>query len=46
MSGKVKRFRITLLLASLLVIGLIVLSGCKGEEAEPEPNQVAIAAIQ
>jgi hypothetical protein len=46
MSGKMKRFRITLLLASLLVVGLIVLNGCKGKEAEPEPNEVAVAAIQ
>ena len=44
MSGKMKRFRITLLLASLLVVGLIVLNGCKGKEAEP--NQAAVAVIQ
>jgi len=48
MNGKTKQFRITLLLASLLVVGLMVLNGCKGKEsAEPnEPNAVAAAAIE
>ena len=49
MNGKTKKFRITLLLASLLVVGLIVLNGCKGEETESEPNEpnaVAAAAIK
>ena len=50
MNGKTKKFRITLLLTSLLVVGLIVLNGCKGEDsesAEPnEPNAVAAAAIK
>ena len=39
MNGKTRQFRITLLLASLLVIGLIVLNGCKGKESQPEPNE-------
>ena len=50
MNGKTKQFRIVLLLASLLVVGLMVLNGCKGKEsetAEPnEPNAVAAAAIE
>jgi len=48
MNGKTKKFRIILLLTSLLVVGLIVLNGCKGKEAdEPnEPNEVAAAAIE
>ena len=50
MNGKTKQFRIILLLASLLVVGLIVLNGCKGEESESdepnEPNAVAAAAIE
>jgi hypothetical protein len=49
MNGKTKQFRIVLLLASLLAVGLIVLNGCKGKEAESEPNEpnaVAAAAIQ
>jgi len=50
MNGKTKKFRITLLLASLLVVGLIVLNGCKGKESESdepnEPNAVAAAAIK
>ena len=49
MNGKTKQFRITLLLASLLVVGLLVLNGCKGKgsESEPnEPNEVAAAAIK
>jgi hypothetical protein len=51
MNGKTKQFRIILLLVSLLVVGLIVLNGCKGKEAaepnEPnEPNAVAAAAIE
>jgi len=50
MNGKTKKFRITLLLASFLVVGLMVLNGCKGKEsesAEPnEPNAVAAAAIK
>ena len=49
MNGKTKHFRITLLLASLLVVGLIALNGCKGKESESEPNEpnaVAAAAIE
>jgi len=49
MNGKTKQFRIILLLASLLVVGLIVLNGCKGKEAESEPNEpneVAAVAIE
>lgn len=50
MNGKMKQFRIILLLTSLLVVGLMVLNGCKGKESkspEPnEPNAVAAAAIK
>jgi hypothetical protein len=47
MSGKTKQFRIILLLASLLVVGLIVLNGCKGKKSESaEPNAVTTAAIK
>ena len=48
MNGKMRQFRIILLLASLLVVGLMVLNGCKGKGSdEPnEPNAVAAAAIQ
>jgi len=50
MNGKTKQFRIILLLASLLVVGLMVLDGCKGKESESdepnEPNAVAAAAIK
>jgi len=50
MNGKTKQFRITLLLVSLLAVGLMVLNGCKGKESEPnepnEPNAVTAAAIQ
>ena len=46
MNGKTKQFRVILLLASLLVLGLIMLNGCKEKESEPapaEPNEVAAA---
>jgi hypothetical protein len=45
MSGKPKQFKIILLLASLLVVGLIVLNGCKKSEpaAPAEPNEAAAA---
>lgn len=45
MNGKTKQFRIVLLLASLLVVGLIVLTGCKKSEPGPsaEPNEAATA---
>jgi hypothetical protein len=48
MNGETKQFRIMLFLASLLVVGLIVLNGCKGKESKSEPNEpnaVAAAAI-
>ncbi len=45
MNGKKKQFRVILLLASLLVLGLIMLNGCKEKEAAPaEPNKVAAPA--
>ena len=44
MNGKKKQFRVILLLASLLVLGLIMLNGCKEKEPAPaEPNEVAAA---
>ena len=50
MNGKTKKFRITLLLASLLVVGLMVLNGCKGKESaepnEPHADAVTAAAIE
>lgn len=47
MNGKTKQFKIILLLASLLVVGLIVLNGCKKSEPAPsaEPNEVATRFI-
>ncbi|MBL7153459.1 MAG: hypothetical protein ISS79_07055 [Phycisphaerae bacterium] len=45
MNGKTKRFKIVLLLSSLLVLGLIMLNGCNGEEAEADPNKVAAVAV-
>ena len=45
MNGKKKQFRVILLLASLLVLGLIMLNGCKEKESEPaEPNKVSAPA--
>lgn len=40
MNGKTKQFKTTILLASLLLIGLIALNGCKKSEptASPEPG--------
>ena len=48
MNGKTKQFKTILLLASLLVVGLIVLNGCKKSEPapSPEPNVTAAAAIR
>ena len=49
MNGKTKHFRIILLLASFLVVGLMVLNGCKGKESKSEPNEpnaVAAASIE
>jgi len=45
MSGKTKQFKTILFLASLLVVGLIVLNGCKKSEPAPppEPNEAAAA---
>ena len=45
MNGKTKQFRAVLLLASLLLAGLIVLSGCKKSEPTlpAEPNEAATA---
>jgi hypothetical protein len=47
MSGKTKQFKTILLLASLLVVGLIALNGCKKSEPAPppEPNVPVAAAI-
>ena len=47
MNGKTKQFKTILLLASLLVVGLIVLNGCKKSEPAPapEPNVTSAAAI-
>ncbi|MFC1636086.1 hypothetical protein ACFL5Z_14715 [Planctomycetota bacterium] len=43
MNGKTSQFKIILLVTSLLVVGLIVLNGCKkSEPASPaEPNETA-----
>jgi hypothetical protein len=45
MSGKTRRFKIIVLLASFFVVGLIALNGCKKSEPAPsaEPNQAAAA---
>jgi hypothetical protein len=47
MNGKTRQFKIMLLVTSLLVVGLIVLNGCKKSEPEPaapaEPNETAAA---
>ncbi|MHC4659839.1 MAG: YHS domain-containing protein [Planctomycetota bacterium] len=48
MNGKIKKFKIMLLLAGFLLVGLIVLDGCKKSEpaALPESEEVASAAIE
>ncbi len=48
MNGKVKKFKTMLLLAGFLLVGLIVLDGCKKSEptAPPESEEVASAAIE
>ena len=49
MNGKKKQFKTILLLAGLLLVGLMVLNGCKESEpaAPPEPNEeVASATIE
>lgn len=45
MNGKTRRFKIVLLVASFLVVGLIALDGCKKSEPAPsaEPNEAAAA---
>ncbi len=48
MNGKIKKFKIMLLLAGFLLVGLIVLDGCKKSEpaAPPESEEVASAEIE
>jgi YHS domain-containing protein len=51
MNGKMKELGITVVLASLLLAGLVVLAGCKESEpttppAPPEPEEVATAVIE
>jgi len=48
MNSKKKKFRIVFLLAALLLVGLIVLDGCKKSEpaAPPESEEVASAIIE
>ena len=48
MNGKIKKFKIMLLLASFLLVGLMVLGGCKKSEpaAPPESEEVASAEIE
>jgi len=48
MNSKIKKFKTMLLLASFLLVGLIVLDGCKKSEpaAPPESEEVASAAIE
>ena len=48
MKSRRTHFGIVLTLASLLVVGLIVLNGCKKSEptTPTEPNEVASAAIE
>jgi len=48
MNSKTKQFKAAILLASLLLVGLIVLGGCKKSEpaAPPETEEVASAAIE
>ncbi len=48
MNGKIKKFKTMLLLAGFLLVGLIVLDGCKKSEpaAPPESEEVASAAIE
>jgi len=48
MNSKIKKFKTMLLLASFLLVGLIVLDGCKKSEpaAPPESEEVASAEIE
>lgn len=48
MNGKKTQFKAMFLLASLLLVGLIVLQGCKKSEptTPTEPNEVVSAAIE
>lgn len=48
MNGKIKKFKIMLLLAGFLLVGLIALDGCKKSEpaAPPESEEVASAEIE
>lgn len=48
MNSKMKRFGIVFLSAALLLVGVIVLDGCKKSEpaAPPESEEVASAAIE
>ena len=48
MNGKIKKFKTMLLLAGFLLVGLIVLDGCKKSEpaAPPESEEVASAEIE
>ena len=42
-----KRFKTVLLLVSLVVVGMLMLNGCKKSETTPtEPNATAAAAIE
>ncbi|MFC1636378.1 hypothetical protein ACFL5Z_16235 [Planctomycetota bacterium] len=45
MNGKTRQFKIILLVTSVLVVGLIVLNGCKKSEptSPAEPNEAATA---
>jgi hypothetical protein len=45
MNGKTRQFKIILFVTSLLMVGLIVLNGCKKSEpaAPAEPNDTAAA---
>ena len=48
MNGKIKKFKIMLLLAGFLLVGLIALDGCKKSEpaAPPESEEVASVEIE
>ncbi len=48
MNDKIKKFKTMLLLAGFLLVGLIVLDGCKKSEpaAPPESEEVASAEIE